>query len=224
MSEFIVTIDGPAGSGKSSVARGVAQKLGFEYLNTGAMYRAIAFELHSKGLSPNDNISRELEQITMDYKDGCLYVSGKKVGDEIRSLEIGSLASDFARVPAVRKALTRIQRAIAKGRSIVVEGRDMGTVVFPTANVKIFLTASLRERVFRRMRELQMKGIFLSYKEIEDEIKQRDRQDSSRPIAPLKPAENSVVIDTTGKSLDEVIDEVSSLVLRRIRSENLHCR
>jgi cytidylate kinase len=223
LNRFLIAIDGPAGSGKSSVAKLVAQKMNMNYLDTGAMYRAVALYLHSKGLSAKDDLKKHLAEIDIEYIDGELYLNKKKVSDEIRSSEAGKLASDFATIPAVRERLTQIQRHICQNGKFVVEGRDIGTVVLPEADVKIFLTASFKERVRRRFEELKAKNMNLTMEDIADQIKIRDRQDSSRSIAPLKPAEDAIVIDTTSKDINEVADEICQIAFRRIKVEDNCC-
>ena len=219
MEEFHVAIDGPAGSGKTTVSRELARRLGFEYLDTGAMYRAVALFLDELGIPPEDEerIDEALSKVTMEYEKGKLYLNGREVGEEIRSARAGVLASNYAKVPTVRKHLTRLQREIAKGRKIVVEGRDIGTVVLPDADLKIFLTASVEERARRRWKELAEKGEDVSYEEILEQLKKRDEQDSNRKVAPLKPAEDAVVIDTTNMSVDEVVEKLVKLVRERMK-------
>ncbi len=214
MDRFHIAIDGPAGSGKTTVAKTLAKRLGFDYLDTGAMYRAVALFLNERGVSESDNESIEelLKNVKMDYKDGELYLNGKKVGEEIRTAEAGILASKYAKNPVVRKHLSRLQREIADNRKMVVEGRDIGTVVLPDADLKIFLTASVEERARRRYEELVKKGEKISYKEVLEQLKRRDEQDSKREVAPLKPAEDAVVIDTTKLTVDEVVDRIVELV------------
>ncbi|WP_041081702.1 (d)CMP kinase [Thermotoga profunda] len=223
MRHFLIAIDGPAGSGKSTVAKLVAERLGMNYLDTGAMYRAVALYLHSKNLSPSDDLSNELDHIDLCYKDGELYINGARVSEQIRSAQAGKLASDFAVNPAVRSRLTQLQRDICKDGKFVVEGRDIGTVVLPNAQVKIFLTASFDERVRRRLKELQEKGIHLTFEEIANQIRLRDEQDSKRSLAPMKPAEDALVIDTTGKNIDQVVEEICQIALRRMDCENNRC-
>ncbi len=218
MGKFHIAIDGPAGSGKTTVSKLLAKRLGYDYLDTGAMYRAVALFLHERGIPPEDEgrINEVLKSVRMEYRDGELFLNGKKVGDEIRTAEAGVLASNYAKVPIVRKHLTRLQREIADERRIIVEGRDIGTVVLPDAELKVFLTASVEERARRRWKELREKGEDVSYEEILEQLKKRDEQDSKRNVAPLKPAEDAVVIDTTGMGIDEVVEEIVRLVEERM--------
>lgn len=224
MNSFLIAIDGPAGSGKSTIAKLLSKRLGFNHLDTGAMYRAVAVYLDSLGLSPNDDLEKALDKIDMQYRDGELYLNGEKVKDEvIRSARASQLASSFAVVPKVREKLTQLQRKICESGDFVVEGRDIGTVVLPHAQVKIFLTASFEERVRRRLQELKQKGIELTFEEVAKQIEERDRRDSSRDLAPLKPAEDAIVIDTTNKTIEQVLEEVIEVVNRRKNNEAV-CR
>ena len=224
MSNFLVAIDGPAGSGKSTIAKLLSERLGFNHLDTGAMYRAIGVYLDSKGFTPDNVPDEELEKIDMQYVNGELYLNGEKVREEvIRSAKAGQLASSFAVVPKVREKLTQLQRRICEGGNFVVEGRDIGTVVLPHAQVKIFLTASFEERVKRRAEELKSKGIELPLEEVARQIEERDKRDSSRDLAPLKPAEDAIVIDTTAKSVEQVLEEVIEIIDRRKTDEAVRC-
>ena len=213
MEKFHIAIDGPAGSGKTTVSKRLAEFLGFDYLDTGAMYRAIALFLHENGISENDEseIDKALSKVEMEFKEGKLFLNGREVGDEIRTAEAGVLASKYAKIPVVRKHLTRLQREIADSRRMVVEGRDIGTVVLPDADLKIFLTASVEERAKRRWNELREKGEDIPYVEILKQLKDRDERDSKRKVAPLKPAKDAIVIDTTNLSIDEVVEKIAKL-------------
>ena len=216
MEKFHIAIDGPAGSGKTTVAKALAERLGMEYLDTGAMYRAVALKLDSMGVKPDDEeLDSVLKNIKMKLENGKLYMDGKEVGDEIRTSRAGDLASKYAKSPIVRKHLTRLQREIADERKMVVEGRDIGTVVLPDAELKVFLTASPQERARRRYKELLKKGERVSYDEVLKSIIERDTRDSSRSVAPLKPAEDAVVIDTTDMSVEEVVKKIIELARER---------
>lgn len=224
MENFLVAIDGPAGSGKSTIAKLLAKKLGFNHLDTGAMYRAVAVYLHSKGFKPEDDLHEVLESLEVEYIDGQIHLNGEKIcEEEIRSAKAGELASSFATLPEVREKLTQLQRKICESGNFVVEGRDIGTVVLPHAQVKIFLTASFEERVKRRLEELGRKGIQLSFEDVAKQIEERDQRDSSRDLAPLKPAEDAIIIDTTGKDIDQVLEEVFEVVVRRKSDETVRC-
>lgn len=170
---FQIAIDGPAASGKSTVARLLAEKLGFDHLNTGATYRAVAVYLHEKGLSPSsaeEEIENALKNLKIDYVNGRVYINGKDYTEKIQSPEAGVLASNFARLEVVRRHLVRIQREICDDKNIVVEGRDIGTVVLPNAHLKIFLTASLEARVERKLKEYQKRGLKVTKEEVEREL------------------------------------------------------
>ncbi|MCD6551718.1 (d)CMP kinase [Thermotoga sp.] len=218
---FQIAIDGPAASGKSTIARLLAERLGFEHLNTGATYRAAAVYLKEKGLnpsSPREELERALRSMSIDYRDGKVLVNGEDYTERIQSPEVGILASDFAKLEVVRYYLIRIQREICDDKNVVVEGRDIGTVVLPNAQLKIFLTASLEVRVERKLMEYQKRGLNVSREEVEKELISRDKQDSKRSVSPLKPAEDAVVIDTTNMSVNEVLQKILELVEERIRS------
>jgi len=206
----IITIDGPAGAGKSTVSREVAKRLGFLYLDTGAMYRACALFMLQKGI-PLDNeelISSHLKDLNIKFKNGRIFLNGEDVSDKIRTPEIDLAASDISRIPSVRKKLTSIQRSIGENSDLVAEGRDMGTVVFPNADLKLFLTASPEERAKRRKKELYKKGDIISLDIILHQIKKRDKADTERAIAPLKPAEDSITLDSSNLSAEEVVKEI----------------
>jgi len=216
-----IAIDGPAGTGKSTVAKKIAEILGIDYLDTGAMYRAVAKFFLDNNIDPceidNNTVEKIFKEINFDFKNNSLYMNGKILSDEIRSPEVGKIVSKVASLEAIRKKLTLIQRELAKGKSIVVEGRDIGTVVLPDAEVKIFLTASAEERARRRLKELIEKGINVSFKEVFDEIVQRDRIDSTRKVAPLKAAKDAVIIDTDGLTVKEVVEKILEIVNKKIK-------
>jgi len=218
MEEFHVAIDGPAGAGKTTVSKLLSKKLGFDYLDTGAMYRAVGVYLNSLKLKPTDvdKIEKELEKVRLEYKDGKIYLNGKDVEKFIRTPQAGILASNFAKLPVVRKYLTEMQRKICKGRKIIVDGRDIGTVVLPNAHLKIFLTASFEERVRRRMKELEEKGMNVSREKIEEEIRKRDTQDTERETAPLRRAEDAIEIDTTNLTIEEVVSRIENMISEKL--------
>jgi len=218
MGEFHVAIDGPAGSGKTTVSKLLSKKLGFDYLDTGAMYRAIGVYLNSLNLKPDDvnEIEKALEKVGLEYKDGKIYLNGEDVEKFIRTPQAGILASNFAKLPVVRRYLTEMQRRICRGRKIIVDGRDIGTVVLPNAHLKIFLTASFEERVRRRMKELKEKGMNVTREEIEEEVRKRDTQDSERETAPLRRAEDAIEIDTTNLTIEEVVSRIENMILEKL--------
>ncbi|BAT71653.1 cytidylate kinase [Thermosulfidibacter takaii ABI70S6] len=215
---MIIAIDGPAGSGKSTVSKLVAQKLGATYLDTGAIYRALGYLALKKGVSLDDEDSLEklaramkLEMYTTEEGQKVL-LEGEDISKRIRTEEIGMAASKVSRHPKVRAALLDLQRSFAQKGSVVAEGRDTGTVVFPNADIKIFLTASPEVRARRRYLELKEKGIKADYDDILESVLQRDKQDSSRSVAPLRPAEDAVIIDTSDLSIEEVVNSILKLV------------
>jgi cytidylate kinase len=214
---MVVTIDGPAGAGKSTVARELARRLGFEHLDTGAMYRCVALAAMRRGISPGDQsgLSRLLEETEIFLESDRVLLNGEDVTWAIRAPEITTLSRAVADSPQVRQHLNRLQRQIAQGRNIVTEGRDQGTVVFPEAECKFFLTADPGERARRRWLDLQAQGRSLSLEEVLREQRERDARDASRAIAPLRPAEDAILIDSTGLSVDQVVSRMEEIVRRR---------
>ncbi len=219
---MIIAVDGPAGAGKSTVCRQLAQRLGFVYLDTGAMYRAVAWSCVHQGLEP-DRLQRDdprlaalLRTVPLEFtvRDQGLVVvfDGRPLGDELRQPAVSRGASVVSRHQAVRDHLNRAQRCLAEGHDVVAEGRDSTTVVFPDAEVKIYLTADLATRARRRYLELRAKSISCRLDEIEKEIAQRDRADSQRELAPLRSAPDAVTIDTTGLSIDGVLRRIFELI------------
>ena len=214
----IVTIDGPSGSGKGTISRAVAFRTGWHLLDSGALYRLVALAGVKSGLKPDDVEGHARLAASMDVRfdvtsDGgeVVILAGEEVTDQIRSEEAGQGASRVAAWPAVRSALLERQRAFAKPPGLVADGRDMGTVVFPEADLKIFLTASPDERALRRYKQLKDKGSDVSLPALSREITERDLRDSTRTVAPLKPAPDAEVIDSTGLTIDHVIDRVMAL-------------
>jgi cytidylate kinase len=216
---MIVAIDGPAGSGKSTVARGVARRLGFAYLDSGAMYRVVTLLALENGVDLEDGValaaladgsSIELEERDHDYVR--VLVNGRDVTGEIRAPRVTGASSAVAAHPEVRRLLLTKQRELIDSRDAVVEGRDIGTVVAPEAPVKLFLTADPSERARRRAAELERQGLRAEAEDVKAAIEQRDLLDSTRSAAPLRPADDAVVIDTTGLEADEVIERVVQLV------------
>jgi len=213
---FIVAIDGPAGAGKSTVARLVAQRLGVPYLDTGALYRAIAFYLDSRNIRPVENTVLEdaLSSLSIELTDRGLLLNGEEAGARIRSPHVDSIVSQYSALPMVRKRLLAIQRNQGKN-GLVADGRDMGTVVFPNAPVKIFLTASDTVRARRRYLELRGRGEEVSPDEVLNVIRQRDRIDAERTSAPLKMADDAVEINTDGLTAEETAREIMMHIERR---------
>ena len=219
MGTFKVAIDGPAGAGKSTIAKAAAQQLKFVYIDTGAMYRAVGLAAVREGINPNTDIKEVealLPKVEIDISHGDkgqeIFLNGENVSKEIRMPEISVAASDVSKIPAVRQKLLGLQRSIAEKTDVIMDGRDIGTVVLPDAELKIFLTASVEERAMRRYRELCEKGIESSFDEVKRDMEYRDKNDSEREIAPLKPAEDSVIVDTTGKTLDESVEWIFNII------------
>jgi cytidylate kinase len=215
---FVVTIDGPAGAGKSTTARAVASRLGFLYVDTGALYRALALKVQESGVSPDDadGVLACIENAKVDLSGSPdhvhVWLDGRDVSREIRTPAVSELSSRLAAMPAVRARLVETQRALAARGPLVAEGRDLGTVVFPGAEVKIYLDASLDERARRRARDLQERGIAAPLDQVRDELERRDRRDRDRAQSPLKPSPDAKVIDTTGMDLEPQVEAVLSVV------------
>ena len=219
---FAVAIDGPAGAGKSSVAKAAAQELGFVYVDTGAQYRTVALYLLDHGVDPADRaaVEAELPKIEVGLKhtpEGQkMYLCGRDVTGEIRTPEVSMATSTCSAIPAVRSFLLQLQRDLAEKNNVLMDGRDIGTVVLPHAQLKIFLTASPEERARRRVRQLEEAGQKVEYESIIKDIQQRDYQDSHRAAAPLRPAEDSVLLDTTGDTFEESVAKLEGLVRARL--------
>ncbi|MBP3379352.1 MAG: (d)CMP kinase [Ruminococcus sp.] len=214
-----IAIDGPAGAGKSTIAKKVSAELGYIYVDTGAMYRAVALYLTEKGTAEED-IPAEVKgaDVSLKFVDGVqrVYLGDRDVSELIRTPEISMAASKTSAVPAVRARLFDLQQKLAKENNVIMDGRDIGTVVLPHADVKIFLTASAEERASRRYKELSEKPGCPAYQEILDDIIKRDYQDMHRETAPLKQAEDAVLVDSTKLSLDEVVAEITRIIRERI--------
>jgi len=206
---MIVTIDGPAGSGKSTAARGLAARLGFDYLDTGAMFRAVGLAL--RGAADADAV---LAVIHLEMPPGRVLLDGRDVTDDIRTPEASQAASRVAVVPAVRRFLAAEQRRIADGRNIVCEGRDQGTAVFPDAACKFYLTADPHARAERRHRELVAKGEAVELADVLAQQRERDARDAGRADAPMRPADDAVLVDTTGLTVDAVVARLEEVVRR----------
>lgn len=215
----IVAIDGPAGAGKSTIAKRLAQRIGADYIDTGAMYRAVALKLLRTGTDYNDPeaLQTMLDAMDVDFSQGKTILDGEDVSGLIRTPEISALASPSSGVPAVRYKLTALQQAMGKRKSIVMDGRDIGTVVFPDADFKFFLTASADERARRRTEEMRAKGQEADFETIRADIIQRDYQDSHRDFRPLQKAEDAVEIDSTDMSIDSVVETMMAFIEARDR-------
>lgn len=217
-----VAIDGPAGAGKSTVARGAAKELGYIYVDTGALYRTVALAAQRKNVLGDVNgICDMLPGIVVELKfddegEQRVYLNGEDVSSLIRTPEISMAASSVSQIPKVREFLLELQRSIARENNVIMDGRDIGTVVLPNADVKIFLFASPECRAERRYKELIEKGQDVKYEDVLKDVNDRDYQDSHREIAPLKPTDESVMADTTGKALPESIEMVVSVIKEKI--------
>jgi len=211
---FAVAIDGPAGSGKSSVSKALCERFGFIHFDSGACYRAVAYYFWNKGTMDTQVIEgTDLSSvIKLEYNGGFLLLNGKKLGDEIRTPEISSFTSDISTKWNVRRFVTESIRNMIQGHHVIMDGRDIGSVVLPDADLKIYLTASARERAKRRLKEWQKNGEQIEFEEVVKEIERRDLQDTSRQLAPLKPAADAIMMDTTSLSFHEVVNEISLLI------------
>ncbi len=207
---FKVAIDGPSGAGKSTIAKAVAKKLGIDYVDTGAMYRAVGYKASSLNVPPEDSeaVKKLLDDTDIDFVNGDIVLDGAVVNDKIRTPEISKAASIYSAIPEVREKLVEIQRGMGARKSVIMDGRDIGTNVFRDAEYKIFLTASAEERAERRFEELTAKGQEVRFDEVLRDIEKRDHDDMTRALNPLRKAEDAVEVDTTGLSIDEVIERV----------------
>ena len=222
-----IAIDGPAGSGKSTTAKLVARRLGYTFIDTGAMYRAVTLRVLSSGIDPNNEkavaqLAKDA-QIILRQNGANLHISldGKDVTKAIRDQEVSNNVSIIARNPEVRKVLVEKQRFFARKGGVVAEGRDIGTVVFPDADLKIFITASVEERVRRRKKQLERSGIHVSLAQLTREIEKRDRLDSTRKVSPLREAKDAVRLDTTNLSIDQRVDFIVNKALEIISVSSL---
>ncbi len=217
-----IAIDGPSGAGKSSIARFTAEKFGFTYVDTGAIYRTVGLAVFRNGIDSHDlagivNLLPSLKIEIRHDSDGMqrMYLNGEDVNNEIRLPEISLYASDVSAYPEVREYLLNMQRSMAESQNVIMDGRDIGTVVLPNAGLKIFLTASPEERATRRMHELQQKGTPQPFEEVLRDILYRDKNDQSRAVSPLKKADDAVSLDTTGMSFEQSCGAVEALIRER---------
>ncbi len=214
---YNVAIDGPAGAGKSTVAKRVAKELDFIYVDTGAMYRALAVFFLKQGLKPEDKekiaeVCKEA-QVSIGYEDGAqqVYLNGENVTSLLRTEEVGNMASVSSAIKEVRAQLLELQRELARTKDVVMDGRDIGTNILPNADVKVYLTASVETRAKRRYLELQEKGVECNLEDIAHDIEERDTRDMNREIAPLKQAEDAVLVDSSNMTIDEVVEAIKTL-------------
>jgi cytidylate kinase len=206
----VIAIDGPSASGKGTVAAEVARRLGFHYLDSGALYRLVALAAREAATDTSDearlaDLARSME---VDFRAGSAWLGGRDVGAALRSEEVGVAASQVAARPAVRRALLERQRSLRRPPGLVADGRDMGSIVFPDAPLKVFLTANVETRAERRYKQLKEKGMYAKMADVVEELRQRDERDSTRPVAPLKHYPDAVFLDTTGISADRAVQQI----------------
>ena len=214
---YNVAIDGPAGAGKSTIAKLVAKEKGYIYVDTGAMYRGLAIHFLDKGIQPQET-EKVIEackdaEVTIAYEDAVqhVYLNGKDISSRLRNEEVGNMAFVTSAIPEVRKKLLELQQNLAKTQNVIMDGRDIGTCVLPHADVKVYLTASVETRAKRRYQELQEKGEDCNLEEIAHDIEERDRRDMTREIAPLKQAEDAVLVDSSDMTIAEVVKTIVDL-------------
>lgn len=205
---YQIAIDGPSGAGKSTIARTVARRLGIDYIDTGAMYRALGLKMLRQGIPMVEDarLLAMLEKTDINFAGGRVYLDGEDVSDLIRTQEISKAASDCSAFAVVRKKLVELQQKMARAKSVIMDGRDIGTVVLKDAPYKFFLTASEEERALRRYRELAAKGASQTFEEVLEQIRQRDYNDTHRAVTPLRKADDAIEIDSTAMSMEEVVD------------------
>ncbi|RKZ21341.1 (d)CMP kinase [bacterium] len=220
---FVVAIDGTSASGKSTTARNVAQRLGWFFLDTGAMYRAVAYEVLRRGVDPNDfeKVAEVVQEIDIDVKPGpdgqITCVNGEDVSAYLRTPDVDKAVTPVSQNPAVRKKLVAIQRKVGEDRELVCEGRDMTTVVFPDAELKIYMDADINVRAERRKKDLEKKGIHISLEEIKNDLMRRDFADSNRDISPLKKADDAIELDTTNLTIEDEVNFVLERIKERLK-------
>ena len=214
---YNIAIDGPAGAGKSTIAKLVAKELGFIYVDTGAMYRGLAVHFLKKGIVPGEaekiEAACEDAKVELGYENGVqqVYLNGENITSQLREEAVGNMASVSSAVPAVRAKLLDLQRNLAKEKDVVMDGRDIGTNVLPNADVKVYLTASVECRAMRRFKELEEKGEACDFEQIRQDIQERDERDMTREIAPLKQAEDATLIDSSEMEIDDVVKAIIAL-------------
>ena len=219
---FVVAVDGPAGSGKGTITSIVGEKLNLISFDTGAMYRAISYYMIKNNIDINDmeKIKKMLNTINIELefenRVQILYLNGEKLVNELRTKEVNAIVSQVSHIPEVRQAMVKLQRSLAEGKDVIMEGRDIGTNVFPNADVKIYLDASAEERAKRRLKQnLENNITNMSYEEILENIKLRDENDKTSNIAPLKKADDAIVVDSSNLSIDEVVEKIINLITKK---------
>lgn len=218
MKNYIIALDGPAGSGKSTIAKVIAKNFGLTYLDTGAMYRMVALYILENNIDFNNvaDVENILNNIKVDIIDDKFILNGKDVSLEIRTPEVTKIVSPVSAIKAVRVKLVDLQREISKGKKVILDGRDIGTVVFPNADLKIFLVASPEERAKRRVKDYASKGITEDFKTVLKDILERDHTDSTRKESPLKKAEDAIEVDTSFLNIEESVQTISNLIKEKI--------
>ena len=214
---YNVAIDGPSGAGKSTIAKLVAKEKGYIYVDTGAMYRALAVYFLEKGIAPEDRagiIAAAGEaEVSIRYEEGVqqVYLNGENISSKLRAEEVGNMASKTSIIPEVRERLLELQRSLAREKDVIMDGRDIGTYILPGADVKIYLTASVETRARRRYEELIEKGAACDYQEIAKDIQERDERDMNREVAPLRQAADAVMVDSSDMTIEEVVEKIAGL-------------
>lgn len=219
---FKIAIDGPSGAGKSSVAKALSKKMGIVYVDTGALYRTVGYYIRSVGADPKsaEQVTPHLKDINIEvkYENGtqCVYLNGENLGDKIREPEISMYASAVSAIPAVRAFLLETQKSVARSNNVVMDGRDIGTVILPDAEVKIFLTASVECRAMRRVLELKEKGMSARYEDVLKEMIERDDNDKNRDVAPAVAAEDAVILDNSELTMEQTLEKIIEIAKTRI--------
>lgn len=219
---YIIAMDGPAASGKGTISRGLAKELGFNNLDTGAIYRCICLEIIRKNINIDDikaivNLPDEIcIKFEKQNEEEKVFLNGEDVTNKIRTVEINSIVSKVSGIKKLREKVNNIQRKMAEGKKVIMEGRDIGTCIFPNADVKIYLDAKVEERANRRYKENIEKGIHCTYEEVLESLKKRDHYDMNREVSPLRKADDAIRVDTTELTIEEVISEIKRMVLQKL--------